>query len=114
VRGCAYLEAVDGEEAAEDALLEPRAEHDHIVLLIHGGRAQVSTGRAGAADGRERDAAERGGVGRWRSGAAGGGWREGVKERRGLGIRRGAERRGAVAIVPRTRRGGFACGSSKL
>ena len=33
----AHLEAVDGEEAAEDALLEPRAEHDHVVLLIHGG-----------------------------------------------------------------------------
>ena len=32
----AHLEAVDGEEAAEDALLEPRAQHDHVVLLIHG------------------------------------------------------------------------------
>jgi hypothetical protein len=35
--GGADLEAVDGEEAAEDALLEPRAEHDHVVLLVHGG-----------------------------------------------------------------------------
>ena len=35
----AHLEAVDGEEAAEDALLEPRAQHDHVVLLIHGGAA---------------------------------------------------------------------------
>ena len=32
----AHLEAVDGEEPAEDALLEPRAQHDHVVLLIHG------------------------------------------------------------------------------
>jgi hypothetical protein len=31
-----HLEAVDGEEAAEDALLEARPEHDHVVLLIHG------------------------------------------------------------------------------
>ena len=35
----AYLEAVDREEAAEDALLEPRAQHDHVVLHVHGGRA---------------------------------------------------------------------------
>ena len=33
----AHLEAVDGEEAAEDALLEPRAQNDHVVLLVHGG-----------------------------------------------------------------------------
>jgi len=35
------LEAVDGEEAAEDTLLEPRAEHDHVVLLIHGGVGEL-------------------------------------------------------------------------
>lgn len=35
--GEGYLEAVDGEEAAEDALLEARPQHDHVVLLIHGG-----------------------------------------------------------------------------
>ena len=35
----AHLEAVDGEEPAEDALLESRAQHDHVVLLIHGGAA---------------------------------------------------------------------------
>ena len=29
------LEAVDGEEAADDAFLEPRPQHDHVVLLIH-------------------------------------------------------------------------------
>jgi len=29
------LEAIDGEEAADDALLEPRPQHDHVVLLIH-------------------------------------------------------------------------------
>jgi hypothetical protein len=33
-----YLEAVDGEEAAEDALLEPRAQHDDVVLHVHGAR----------------------------------------------------------------------------
>ena len=33
----AYLEAVDGEEAAEDALLEPRPQHDDVVLDVHGG-----------------------------------------------------------------------------
>ena len=32
-----YLEAVDGEEAAEDALLEPRPQHDDVVLDVHGG-----------------------------------------------------------------------------
>lgn len=31
------LEAVDGEEAGEDALLEAGPEHDDVVLLIHGG-----------------------------------------------------------------------------
>jgi hypothetical protein len=40
-----YLEAVDGEEAAEDALLEPRAQHDHVVLHVHGARV----GAAGVA-----------------------------------------------------------------
>ena len=30
-----YLEAIDGEKTAENALLETRAQHDHIVLLIH-------------------------------------------------------------------------------
>ena len=35
-RCSAHLEAVDGEETAEDALLEPRAQNDHVVLLIHG------------------------------------------------------------------------------
>jgi hypothetical protein len=34
----AHLEAVNGEEATEDALLEPRAQHDHVVLLVHGWR----------------------------------------------------------------------------
>lgn len=29
------LEAIDGEEAADDAFLEPRPQHDHVVLLIH-------------------------------------------------------------------------------
>jgi hypothetical protein len=33
----AHLEAVDREETAEDALLEPRAQNDHVVLLVHGG-----------------------------------------------------------------------------
>ena len=34
--------SVDGEEAAEDALHEPCAQHDHIVLLIHGGGEMVA------------------------------------------------------------------------
>lgn len=47
-----HLEAVDGEEAAEDALLEPRAQHDDIVLLIHGcgGAASRRAGRGGSGE----------------------------------------------------------------
>ena len=41
----ADLEAIDGEEAAEDALLEARAEHDHVVLLIHGGGFAAIAGK---------------------------------------------------------------------
>lgn len=36
--GGTYLEAIDGEEAAEDAFLEAGAEHYHVVLFIHGWR----------------------------------------------------------------------------
>ena len=32
------LEAIDGEKAAEDALLEPRPQHDHVVLHVHRAR----------------------------------------------------------------------------
>jgi hypothetical protein len=37
-----YLEAVDGEEAAEDALLEPRPQHDDVVLDVHGGVDRIA------------------------------------------------------------------------
>lgn len=37
------LEAVDGEEAGEDALLEAGPEHDDVVLLIHGGGPSPAT-----------------------------------------------------------------------
>jgi hypothetical protein len=30
-----HLESIDGEEAAEDALLETRSQHDHVVLHVH-------------------------------------------------------------------------------
>ena len=45
------LEAVDGEEAAEDALLEPRAQHDHVVLLVHGGAGWLAAAIAGEQSG---------------------------------------------------------------
>lgn len=32
------LEAVDGEEATEDTLLEPGSKHDDVILFIHGER----------------------------------------------------------------------------
>ena len=38
----AYLEAVDGEEAAEDALLEPCPQHDDVVLDVHGGGDRIA------------------------------------------------------------------------
>lgn len=39
------LEAIDGEEAAENALLEAGAEDDDIVLLIHGREVEGSERR---------------------------------------------------------------------
>ncbi len=32
-----HLEAIDGEQAGDDALLEARAEHNGVILLVHGG-----------------------------------------------------------------------------
>ena len=40
--GFGHLEAIDGEEAADDALLEPRPQHDHVVLLIHRRRSRLA------------------------------------------------------------------------
>jgi hypothetical protein len=37
-----HLEAIHGEEATKDAFLEPRPQHDHIVLLIHLSQASSS------------------------------------------------------------------------
>ena len=51
----AHLEAVDGEEAAEDALLEPRAQDDHVVLLVHGGFSGGSGSPGAKAAMRRRD-----------------------------------------------------------
>ena len=75
-----YLEAVDGEEAAEDALLEPRAQHDHVVLHVHGGRR--GGGRPGGAGGREGGRKvwiSNGLVDRWEAPALQTGERRGVK-----------------------------------
>lgn len=69
------LEAVDGEEAAEDALLEASPEHDDIILLIHGRRSVKriegsEARRGGEGGGGERQ--ERGSEAFWKETGEGG------------------------------------------
>lgn len=55
--GGGYLEAIDGEQAAEDAFLEAGAEHNHIILFIHGAAAGALSKRSSSESSNEGRAA---------------------------------------------------------